>query len=629
MAAELIGYEGLLKADAASAAERLDDAKKLLNSVVPDHGGRELHAEGASVTFVFDKAIDGVRCSYAAQEVMEMRNAGVSDKEMIALKVGVHIGYGLDDVEKVARKVCGLADASGVCISDSTYNLLGDQSGFNFAKAESVASESGSPALLTYRIVFPWTVATPEPETPALSRTRVAVLPLRNISPDPKDEYFADGLTEELISTLSKISGLSVISRSSVIKYKTTEKTIPEIGKELNVGMVLDGSVRKDGNRMRTALQLIDASKDDHVWAQSYDAFLVDVFAVQSDVAEKVASTLKVKLLSSEKRDIKKRATEDMEAYTLYLRGRFFWNQRSDEGMLRALEYFKKATERDPTYALGYAGLADCHFLIAANNMGEAHSNYAEAREYVTKALQLDGQLAEAHATFASILADVDFDFDRAEQMFKKAVMLEPSYATGHFWFAIHLRNMGRWDEARIEMKKAMELDPLSSIIRANYAECLYFNKDYDGAIRELKSVIEVDPLFGPAHENLLAAYLQKGMFHEALKEVDALVDCYKGRKPITIKMYLASVYAHMGRKEEARKLLTQAEDKAGDENLTYFEVAGPYFAMGDVEKGFELLERSFVARERYLSLVRLAIELDGVRSDPRYLSLIERIGLA
>src|SRR2546428_217071 len=283
-----------------------------------------------------------------------------------------------------------------------------------------------------------------------MDKHRIIVLPLANISSDPRDEYFADGLTEELISSISNISELSVISRTSAMTYKGTSKKVGDIGKELDVGSVLEGSVRKSGNRMRIAVQLIDARDDKHLWAQNYDREFDDVFAVQSDIAKKVADALRVRILPGETRQIEKKPTNNSEAYGLYLKGRYLWNKRTKEALLKAIQYFTEATKKDPNFARAYVGLADCYIIM--ENWGYLTTAEAspKSKMYVTRALELDDSIAEAHVSRASILMAQEWDVEGAEREFKRAIELNPSYATAHHWYGNGLlAPQGRFDEAQ------------------------------------------------------------------------------------------------------------------------------------------------------------------------------------
>jgi TolB-like protein len=302
-----------------------------------------------------------------------------------------------------------------------------------------------------------------------LGSHRVAVLPFASMSPNPEDEYFADGMTEEVIATLSRVPELEVISRTSIMQYKKNPRSLKEVSQELGVGTVLEGSVRKAGNHLRITVQMIDASRDRHAWSESYDRELRDVFGIQSEVASKVAEALKVK---PQETSLRKKPTTNTEAYTLYLKGRYHWNKRGVDDIKTALDYFELAVKEDPGFALGYAGLADCHQLLATNWQIDTETNHKKAEATVAKALSLDPGLAEAHATKGLFLT-AEFKLNEAAEELRRAISLNPNYAPAHLWYYQILLNKGRLDEAREQIEKAVELDPLSTNMNVNHGQLL------------------------------------------------------------------------------------------------------------------------------------------------------------
>ncbi len=469
----------------------------------------------------------------------------------------------------------------------------------------------------------------PRPEQVVLDKHRIAILPFTNISPDTKDEYFADGMTEELISTMSKISGLIVIARTSIIGYKGGQKKIHEVAKELQVGTVLEGSVRKVGERLRITVQLIDPQTSGHLWAESYDRELKDVFAIQSDISKTIAHALKVQLLPKERATIENKQTVSPEAHTLYLKGRFYWNERNKPALAKAVEHFEEAIKLDPEYALAYSGLADSYFIIARNGFGNPLTNYQKARTFARKALELDENLPEAHATLAAVSQTHDYDWAKAEEEYKRAIELNPSYATAHQWYYILLFCQERLDEAYDEIKKALELDPLSLVINANLADYFRYRKEYDLAERQIKSVIEMHPNYWYAHLTLMEVYLHTSRPEAASQEAMAISRLSKDAS--SGKIALAFVHAETGKVAEAKNLLSELEKMRGvGDYISPFMLAGLSVLIGDVDDGFKWLERAYEERDGFLPFLRAEAEdwFDAIRSDPRYLSLLKKIGL-
>lgn len=452
---------------------------------------------------------------------------------------------------------------------------------------------------------------------PTLDKHRVAVLPLQNISPDPKDEYFADGMTEELISTLSKISGLKVIARTSVMGYKGGEKKIDEIARELRVGTILEGSVRKAGDKLRITVQLIDSESSDHLWSENYDRKLDDVFAIQSDIAGK-AEALKVKLLGSEERRIEKKATENLEAYQLYLQGRYFWNKRTKEGLMKGIEYFEQAIRKDPNYALAYAGLAECYSILGNNGLLPPKEVYPQAKVAAMRALELDDKLAEVQTALAFVKYH-DFDFSGAEKGIKQAIELNPSFATAHYYYADFLLwIVGRTDEGIAEHKRAQELDPLSLIVSAGLGGALYLARRYDEAVEQLQKTLEMDQNFAVAHTCLGFAYLQKSMFEQAVTEF---------RKASNLSG-LAYAYALSGKKDDAVETLEELRKASKEGYVSPNEFALVYVGLGQKDEAFEWLEKAIDDLSPDFSL-RVDPVYDSLRSDTRYLRLLQKVGLS
>jgi TolB-like protein/Tfp pilus assembly protein PilF len=457
-----------------------------------------------------------------------------------------------------------------------------------------------------------------------LDKHRVAVLPLVNMSPDPNDEYFADGMTEEIISTVSGISGLRVISRTSVMGYKGTTKKVEEIGKELKVGSVLEGSFRKAGNRIRVTTQLINVADDEHLWAQNYDRNLNDVFEVQSDVAKQVAEALRVRILSSEKERMEKKPTESTTAYSLYLRGRYHWNKRGPQDLKKAMEYFEQAVHEDPNFALGYAGQADCAVVLYTWTI-DREENLAKAKAIAEKALQFDPALAEAHATLGEVY-ELEYDLRGAEEEFKKAIALKPSYATAHQWYSQLLRLELRWDEDLKESEKAVELDPLSGIIIQNLGLHYSARKDFGKAVEKYRSAVELG--LENAHSGLFWAYGMMKMYDQMDKEAEACARYFQNIAP-RVRTRIDADKAYLkGDKKTVRKLLPELETNPKETLTQANYIADYHFFLGDIDKGFEWLERAYSNREDGLLGIQLDWDLDGVRTDPRYLDLLKRLGL-
>ena len=454
----------------------------------------------------------------------------------------------------------------------------------------------------------------------------IAVLPLENLSGDAAQNYFADGMTDELITDLAQISALRVISRTSVMVYKGARKPLPQIARELNVDAVVEGTVLRSGDQVRITAQLIEASTDKHLWSQSYEGELRDTLALQNRVATAIADQIRINLTPQEQAALKNVKVVNPEAYESYLKGRYFWNKRTADGLKVALAYFKQTIEEDPKYAQAYSGLADTYALLgdwqyAVMTPKEA---FPQAKTAAIKALELDSTLGEAHNSLAFVLDGFDWDFDSAGKEFQRAIELSPGYATAHHWYAWHLSLLGRYDQAIAEMRKAQNLDPLSLIINADLAEVLVLAHSYDESIQQSRKTIEMDPNFALAHNQLAQAYLQKHMYDEAVAELQEAVKL-SGDSPTCIAN-LARAYIASGKGSEAVQLLGDLKKRSNPSHSNASEIAMIYAYLGDTDQAMNWLEKGF--EERFNPGVLLRPGFDPLRLDPRFQKLLRRVGL-
>ncbi len=460
----------------------------------------------------------------------------------------------------------------------------------------------------------------------ALDNQRIAILPLANISPDTRDEYFTDGMTEELISAASKIRGIGVIARTSIMRYKGTAKPIAEIGKELGVGALLEGSVRKAGSKVRITVQLVNAKTEEPIWSQAYDRELVDVFALQSEIAQRIARSLKVRVLRSEKLGLEKSPTDNTEAHSQYLKGRHSLNTRTEEGARKALEHFAQAIQHDSKYALAYTGMADAYAIMALLELVPPKDAFPKARDAARKAVELDPRLAEAHASLGLVSFQYDWDWLTAEKEFKQAIELNPNYPPAHQFYADYLKAMGRFDEALAEMGRAQALDPLSLAINTGVGHVLYLSRQYDRAIQQYGSVVKLDPTFLQARLWFGRPYLQKGMYKEAISELEEAVKL-SSNSTISLAM-LGQAYAAAGRKREMEEIREKLVERSKRQYVPSYWIALLFVSLGDKEQAFHWLERSFQERSSWLAWAKVEPRFDVLRSDSRFNSLLKRMRL-
>jgi TolB-like protein/DNA-binding winged helix-turn-helix (wHTH) protein/Flp pilus assembly protein TadD len=460
---------------------------------------------------------------------------------------------------------------------------------------------------------------------PAMIRS-LAVLPLENLSGDPSQDYFSDGMTDELITELGQIGELRVISRTSVMTYKGVHKPLPEIARELNVDAAVEGTVLRSGNSVRITAQLILASNDRHLWAHSYEVGLRDIFSVQKQVARSIAEQVRIKLNTTEQTQLNRPKVVNAEAYEAYLKGRYFWNKRTADGLKKATEYFNQALEKDPAFAQAYSGLADSYALMGDWEYGvlSPAEAFPKAKAAATKALAIDDTLGEAHTSLAFVLDLFDWDWQAAEREFKQAVDLSPSYATAHQWYAWHLIVLSRSDEAIAEMSRAESLDPLSLIIGADLADVLLVARRYDESIRQSQKTIEMDPGFAVTHYQLGQAFIQKRKYNEGIAELQKAIALSGGNK--TFRSTLAYAYARSGRKDEALEILNDLKNRSSNGFFNAAEIALIYVGLADLDQAMNWLETSY--KERFNPSLVMRPCFDPLRSDPRFQALLGRIGL-
>ena len=458
----------------------------------------------------------------------------------------------------------------------------------------------------------------------------IAVLPFVNMSPDPDNEYFSDGLAEELINALTQLSGLRVVSRTSAFSFKGMNQSISEIGRQLNVDTILEGSVRKAGKRLRITAQLINAADGYHIWSERYDREMEDIFDLQDEITRKIVNKLRVNLTQDSQELLVKRYTENVEAYNLYLKGRYHLNQRTEQSILKAIECFEQAVSEDDGYALPHAGLAEAYILLNLDNLlllGETtpSDTHSKAKEAGRRAIALDESCAEAHVALALVHYRLDWDWKQAEKEFRRAIELNDGFATGHHQYAMLLASLNRLDEALVEIKRAHELDPLSPIISTAVARILHFSRRFEEATAQCQRTLELNSQFAGAYFDLGLAYVEQGMYPEAIAAFDKLKELSEDPKGALLS--LAVTYFRMGDRDKGLEIYEELMELSKTEYIPRIPLALIYSESGDREKAFELLEQGYAARDSNLVYLLCEPVLDSLRSDPRFQDLVNRMG--
>jgi TolB-like protein len=631
MFTDIAGYTALSQADESRALQLLREQKALVRPILELHHGRQVKSMGDGLLIEFPNALDAVECAVDLQRHVHERNAR-EGAEPLRLRVGIHLGdvqrLGSDivgDAVNIASRIEPLAEPGGVCLSEPVYFQVRNKVPYQLEKLGPKNLKGVQEPLDIYRVVLPWSAARGPSAGHAFPR--IAVLPLANISPDPKDEYFADGLTEELISVLSQIRGLRVISRTSVNQYKGTAKPIAQIASELGADSVLEGSVRKAGDQLRIAVQLIDTRTDEHRWAKTYDRRLENVFAIQAEVAERTAEALKVELLKSEGKVIQEKPTSNLAAYESYLRGIKAFQQATSQLTAQTdrevVKYFEEAIQEDPAFSAAYSYLA-MHFVVVGGMTRPYQEVFPRARELVAKALELNPKSSDAHTARGNLAMQADLDWKRAEEEFQQAIALNPSSSTARAWYAYLLGVLQRFDEAQVQNLAAMELDPLWTYPRRQLIGNYSHLGDLETVIALSEKLMERFPDQRDGRDLLAWGYALAGRRADAVKLVEPLA----GASDLQSRGLRAAVLALLGEPEEMRTMLMDFERGRRAEYLSLTVRASGYAMCGDTEKALLLLEREYRDGESALWNVYQDRQFDSIRKDPRFQALLRALNL-
>jgi len=625
MFTDIVGYTALTQKDETFAMTLLEEHRSIVRPFFPRHNGREVKTIGDAFLVEFDSALEAVRCAYDIQQSLhELNNSRPADKK-VQLRIGVHLGdviHSQDDVYgdavNVASRVEPLAPPEGICISEQVHDQVKNKFEFPTISLGRKELKNVGEAVEVFRVVLPW--ERQQNVGQSLDRNRIAVLPFSSMSPDPNDEYFADGMTEELIDRLAQIKGLEVIARTSVMSYKGEKKKASQIAVELGVGSLLEGSVRKAGNRIRVTAQLINANTEGHLWSSHYDKDLDDIFGVQSDIAEKVAGELQVRLVQDEKRMIEKRPTESVEAYTYYLQGRELLRERTEPSLKHAVTIFEKATGLDPSFARAHAGIAECYWLLVNDGYESYERDTPKAELSLGKALQLDPELAEAHATAASI-AFLEDNVRRGEEEARAAIRLNPNLADAYF--ALCYLDFLKQDkeEGMRALETCYRLDPIKPQIVEMLGEFYFYLGREADALQHWEKTGQLAP--AATSRAMTEYYLWKGDFERAKESYAKAEKLEPTSHWLTwMRGFLA---AKAGDRDAALRVIKEIEENwFGATNLN--DIGFIYYALGDLDSYFAYIDKAtdqHVMRYRYVIYHPL---FANTREDQRYGAIMNKL---
>ncbi|MDA4127065.1 MAG: adenylate/guanylate cyclase domain-containing protein [Thaumarchaeota archaeon] len=633
MLTDMVGYTALTQQDERKALRLLEKQNELLEAVFRKHSGRVIKTIGDAFLVEFTSALEAFQCAVDAQKALSRYNSHRTD-DVIRIRIGVHLGDVVErrgdvfgDAVNIASRIEPLADPGGVCVSQQVFDQVANKVDQPMEKIEPHRLKNVDADIGVYRVLVHETVGRQTPDVEGgLDTHRVAVLPFTSISPDPNDEYFADGLTDELITKLSFVNSLRVVSRTSVMRYKGLSKTSTEVGYELRVGSIIEGSVRKYGEKVRVTVELVDTKTDEHIWSSVYDRELSDLLAIQSEIAENVANALKVETLAAEVVQIRKIDTENVEAYSCYLRGRQLMASRTDESLREAGKLFEQATKLDSEFARAYIGIADAFHLLVDYGYLPTEAGHLKALKAITKALELNNKLAEAHTTMGALLQHYDHQYAEAVEEYKNAIGLNPSYAQAHLWYAICLLALGRQQEALDEILVAKELDPLSPIVSTIEGR-IYSHLGEEGKAQELwEAVVKTNPDFPVVYFWRGEYWLSKSRTSDALADIRKGIEI-AGRRPPMLSL-LGFALAKSGDREGALQVIDELTEMSGRGFTVNFAIGKIFAGLGDKDKTFECLERAIDEHSIDVGFLRFSPTLSVIRPDPRYADLLSKMHL-
>jgi adenylate cyclase len=634
MFTDMVGYSSRAQADEAAALALLGRHNRLLRPIFSKFHGREVKTVGDAFVVEFESALDATRCAIDIQRMLHYYNLRSPEPWKIRIRIGIHVGDVVEsdgdvlgDSVNIAARIVTLAGPEGICLSQQVYDQVANRAGSTFARLPQVPLKNLRVAGSIYRVVPVWDAKPTGQRKEASSRSRfIAVLPFASISPDPQDGYFADGLTDELISELSQVRGLSVIARTSVAPYKTAPKSIAEVAHELGVDTVVEGSVRKSGSQVRISLTLVDAETQRHLWTHRYDREVDDVFAVQEDIARRTSEALRLEFDKPDSPEERYRSVPNPRfgtvttgaAYDHYLHGLVAASNLHEQGHEEAVRHFELATRLDPTLAEAYAAWANLYVTVGGDRV-PMREVIPRARELAKQALELSPDLSEAHSALANIALQFDHDWDLAETEFANAIALNASNVVAYRFFGMLLRILGRYEEAKHAYRRAILLDP-GGHDEMSLALLEIRTGNVEGGIRmaeESEGHHARGSLGHRAHLGL--TYLEAGRRDDALRMADSPLDGASDEE----RFDLALLNAVIGRPDNARRVAEEAERGEAKSYTSAAHLAMLYSALGDRARALDLLEKDYREGDAVLWLYHQAVFFDPIRDDPRFVALL------
>ena len=637
MFTDIVGYSSLTQQNEALAIELLDEHHQLIRSAFPNFGGREVDVAGDGFLIEFSSAVQAVNCAIEIQDALHQRNTQ-SPERIVQVRIGIHVGDVISqdgrvmgDGVNIAARVEPLADPGGICITQQVFDQVHNKLEHGLESWGKQYLKNIEEPIEIYAVVLPWESggSAGNEVTAGASGTKpsLVVLPFVNMSGETENEFFSDGITEEIITALSRVEGVSVISRTSAFAFKGKQITLREIGEKLSVHHILEGSVRKAGKNVRVTAQLVKVPEDKYVWSERYDRELEDIFAIQDEIAHSIVDLFQPQdaktppLVSAEARP------QNLKAYDEYLRGRYFMHQRTPGGLRKAIDHFDRALSVDKDYALAHAGRAEAFNLQSEYGYIDLNEGYEAARECVERALSIDPTLPEALTAKAFVVGDYDRDWISAFKLLDQAILLNPGYSDARNIYSSYLTFFGKFDEALEQQKIAVREDPLSIYILRNLGNIYLWARRYDEAIEVVNQTTELDPTYPGAEIMLGVAHLYNDDLDAAERYLPGELPDDRSRVHVLANLFLGILRIRQDRRADAEAILSDLQKRPPSNDLS-FSIGALMISLGKVDEGFEWLERA--EREKNSALYYMAVTpaYDEYRDDPRYLALVKKLGL-
>ena len=628
MFTDTVGFTSSTQANEGRSLDLLRQQSELMRPILALHKGREIKSTGDGYLVEFDSALKAVQCAVNVQRLLHDRNSegGLAP---IQIRIGVHLGDVVEngndilgDAVNIAARIEPLAEPGGICVSGAIYDQVHTKVTDQFAKLSPQVLKGLQSPIDVYRVVLPWKNGGPVADAPPPDPNRLAVLPFTNISPDPADEYFADGLTEELITNLSLVPGLKVIARTSVIGYKKTEKKVAAIGKELGVGTVVEGSVRRSANRIRVTVQVIDVATEEHLWTAKYDDDLDDIFAVQSDIASKVATALPGGLKREKASIPELTKPKETEAYLLYLQGQALMWQLNEGALRQSVDFFQRSIAQDPTFARAYAGLARVYIGLGTEGFMPWMEATKLGRAAAERGIALDPEVAEAHAARAEIAFMADEPSDVLNREVRRALELNPNLAPGHSILCAMAGTFGVMESVVIQGEEAYHLDPLSSETMRRLGDAYFHSGRLDQAEAHWKKTLEQAPV--SSYRGLVDLSILRGDLEQAetyLREMERVAP--SSDYALLCRGYLSAVKGDRAGAMRAVAKLNETQHEGSSRKVS--SIGFIYYGLGDLDRFFEYMNRAAGDHTIQLARIRLSPLFSRARQDPRFLELLSK----